>query len=383
MTSTLDSQEKNKNLSPISAQTLLAELPPKQKAVLELLSRRATNGVIRISYAEIMSCAKVGRSTVRVTINKLRDMGLLRWQEVYHNFNVFHLDKELLQPKLRNMLMSFVRNVALFATIFLTSKRASAGDQPLLRINEFKRGNISNSHIVNSEGQVAYATNFYQIGFENEQALRDAGGFESEQRERALQEKRHRKYLRHEKLREQAINDISKAMPLTSHGRAKLFAYPAAALRFVFFKVESCYGKEDPFIYMISILERYCRENSYHIERPRYKKKCRELGANKTDDFVEDELLALIVADRANRPPHMAERYIARSLKREHALQQLKPQSHLPFQYDERICNDIDDREESFQSGIAKIRAMPDDQKSWFHTFVIDLADRDKESKNN
>lgn len=279
--------------------------------------------------------------------------------------------------------MSFARNFWAFSMMLLSSKPAVAGDQPLIRIKEFITRDISNSHIVNSEGQVAYATNFYQIDFENEQALRDAGGFESEQRERALQEKQRRKYLRHDKLREQAINDISKAIPLTSHGRAKLFAYPAAALRFVFFKVESCYGKEDPFIYMISILERYCRENSYHVERSRYKKKCRELGANKTDDFVEDKLLALIVADSANRPPHMAERYIARSLKREHALQQLKPQSHLPFQYDERICNDIDDREESFQSGIAKIRAMPDDQKSWFHTFVIDLADKDKESKNN
>lgn len=377
MISTPNSQEINKNKSFYLAENFLERFSSKEKEVIYAHQLCHDRGIIKPSLNLLAAMARCGRSTVRVTNNKLKGLGLLTWEKTYHHPNRFHVHEILLQPSIRKKIMCFLKNVTLFT--LLLSRTVYASDQPLIKIKEFITKEISHSHIVNKGGQGAPMTNFYQKGTEDYQRLEQLGGFDRDRIEKELLEKQRRYHLTQDKLRENAISDIDKALPLTQHGRAKLFSYSVPALRFGLFKVEKCYDKLDPFLYLIGILERYCKENSQYVDRSRYKSICKTFGISRSDDFANEDLLELVVTNLPPRPAHQVERYVGRKLRKEYDLEQenLKRESYLPFEADVRMVTEFD-RKEEFRGGADMVRTLPEEQKSWFHMFVIELDEKEK-----
>lgn len=87
------------------------------------------------------------------------------------------------------------------------------------------------------------------------------------------------------------VSTIKTHLPLTEHGIINLKKYPVEALEFCISKIQWALQREDPYISLLFLCEKHCRENNLPVERAMYHKE-KNLKGIKPDDqiFYQKEL---------------------------------------------------------------------------------------------
>lgn len=87
------------------------------------------------------------------------------------------------------------------------------------------------------------------------------------------------------------IKVINQHLPLTEHGIINLKKYPVEALRSAISKINWALPRENPYISLLAVCEKYCRDKGLFVERLMYDRERYEKGISKQDqEFYKKDL---------------------------------------------------------------------------------------------
>lgn len=262
----------------------------------------------RPTHGYIASRTNLSISTVQRALKTLRSHDLVNWDSEYHCPNTYYLASYLRTKPGRAKLYSLYKYFFALSFVLLLSPLLATTRNDRLKLNKCLNTNVYRERVS------IYTSPDYPL------LVREHPKFLEHGVTATIKTRTRNKMTL--KLRLEALANLQKIFPLTTHGIINVKKYPAQAITYATRFVPQCITKLDPFAYFLAICERYCKENRLDIDRHRYEQERFALGILDTDStFLNttrlEEMLREQQESEARGQTYLASKSSKNCLKRE------------------------------------------------------------------
>lgn len=260
------SQDKYKNNLSFLYSFDVKRLPENtNRILLFLLDMGKKVPVLLFSYQSIADYVGCSVMTVRRALSKLRSLGILQWKQRFNSSSIYYINPRVFirdyYDKLRQSLHSFFKY--------------------FISIREL----LSRSHVQEHSEHLSKIKGINSMEYIDTMEVRAGENDPFGDRATTISEK---KRILDRTERNTYLDHIEKDIPLTIHGKIKLLQYPSPCLKHATSIMKIALNKYDPFIYLLSVCENFCKENNLEVNFALYRIEKASLGISSTDnDFID------------------------------------------------------------------------------------------------
>lgn len=286
------------------------------------------------SHARIAFYTRMSISSVKRALKELKRFGLIQWRRRYNKTCIYILH---LSIEFKQKFSAYMKTFFAISLSFVISKERLPASDLLIKNNDF---NLMVNHVVTRvNGTEVVSLDHHTI----------------KKREKELQNRKDHGMNVH--LRNDLISQLNKILPLTTHGLIKLRQYPYQAIKFALRQKNFIVKSKDPGTYLLSVCERFCKENRLSVIRSDYDRERYKLGIDKDDQQFID-LIKLADLKRTE------------TLKREEPIS--RPEAYVAWRPTEKILTD-QERIDSLRQAQEQL-ANKKEELDWYGRFVLQMV---------